>query len=279
MPAPVKAKRKKHTPKQKPLLSNYPYTVLITLGALSLSLFVMVNQAQKNQEQRTRAQTTNCTVSAADLAIDTEEQKMLLLLNSYRKEKDAPELKLSPNLIRSASWMSRDMATRKILNHTDSLKRNPSKRTQECGASYGAENIAFGNNDAEGTITRWKNSPGHNFNMLDPKYTVVGIARSGVYWTQVFAQKDEVSSVTPKQTTPTTEVPNPECLGACVTEAPDAITAPPSTTHKTTPDPRENTNGEDINIGDNNAEGTAGIIALFLSFLKAILEAFLSIFK
>lgn len=302
MPKTIKAKKKKLTPKKKPILLSYPYTVLITLLALLLSLFVLVSQSQKPQDQRTRAQVTNCTVSAADLTVDAEEQKMLQLLNTFRKQKGAPEVKISQNLTRSASWMSRDMATTNNLDHTDSLNRNPKKRATDCGAPFGAENIAMGQVDAQGTMQQWIDSPTHNFNMGDPKYTVVGIARSGEYWTQVFAVEDETTSPNPQEATPTTptvNVPNPECLGSCPTQpveedtnpstAPDEISQAPSQTpneaNEETPDNNEPTPalGQDTNgggnIGGGNAEGAGGIIALLLAFLRAILEAFLSIFR
>lgn len=293
----INAKKKKATSKKRSILRSYPYTILITIAALLLSLFIIVHQAQKTQEQRSRAETANCTVSAADLQIDAEEQKMLTLLNEFRKQKGAPEVKLSTNITRSASWMSRDMATTNNLDHTDSLNRTPSKRAKDCGAPYGAENIAMGNTDAQGTMEQWIDSPGHNRNMGDPKYTVVGIARSGNYWTQVFAEEDEQVSPDPEQTTPTTpttNVPNPECLGACVTESPSNTEPPEETTPSVAPDeigedietPEAETTpalGTDTNGGDNfggeNAAGAGGIIALLLAFLKAILEAFLSIFN
>lgn len=301
MPKSVKARKKRVAQKKKSILLSYPYTVLITVAALLLSLFVIVSQTQKSQDPRTRAQITNCTVLSADLTVDTEEQKMLILLNNFRKQKGAPQLKISQSLTRSASWMSQDMATTKKLDHTDSLNRSSSKRAKDCGSPYSAENIAFGNTDAQSTMDQWINSPGHNRNMGDPKYTVVGIAHSGNYWTQVFAEEDENTSPNPQEitpTTPTVNVPNPECLGSCPTQpveqetnpsvVPDEVSQSPSQTpdeeNEETPENTDATPalGQDTNDGDGNfegrnAEGAGGIIALFLAFLKAILEAFLSL--
>ncbi|MDQ3263607.1 MAG: CAP domain-containing protein [Myxococcota bacterium] len=56
-----------------------------------------------------------------------------------------------------------------------------------------AENIAAGNATAEGAFTQWRNSAGHNTNMLNGDYRVIGIGRGydaastyGWYWTTTF---------------------------------------------------------------------------------------------
>jgi len=62
-----------------------------------------------------------------------------------------------------------------------------------------SENLAAGNADAQGTFTQWKNSPGHNLNMLSPSANYIGIGRAtgggtfGVYWTNVFGGAFEQS--------------------------------------------------------------------------------------
>lgn len=63
-----------------------------------------------------------------------------------------------------------------------------------CGPSTAVgENIAAGNGSAAATFEQWRTSPGHNRNMLDSRYRVVGIGRAEVpgsryrfYWTNVF---------------------------------------------------------------------------------------------
>jgi uncharacterized protein YkwD len=92
--------------------------------------------------------------------------------------------------------MSEDMATKGYFDHTDSLGRDPFTRMAQFGYTFGTymgENIAAGNATAQDTFTQWKNSPGHNQNMLDPQYLVIGIGRYSVkgspygwYWTTDF---------------------------------------------------------------------------------------------
>jgi uncharacterized protein YkwD len=138
--------------------------------------------------------TTNCPVSSTDQAIDSEEQTMLNLINQYRQQYGKNALAMHPTVTRPAAWFSRDMATKNYIpaDHVDSLGRNPGTRLRQCGAGWMkyAENLAAGNGSAQGTFDQWRNSPGHNANMLADGVTVAGVARAfnagttyGWYWT------------------------------------------------------------------------------------------------
>ncbi|HEY7270244.1 MAG TPA: CAP domain-containing protein, partial [Dehalococcoidia bacterium] len=110
---------------------------------------------------------TNCNVS--DLTVDSEERAFLTLINNYRAQNGAPTLTISVNLNRSASWMALDLGAKNYFSHTDSLGRDPSKRAQDCGFPGGAgENIAAGTviDTAQEAFDLWRNSSGHNANML-----------------------------------------------------------------------------------------------------------------
>lgn len=297
----VKAKKKKKVVKsQKLTIKKYPFTLIITLIALLLSIFVFINESQKNQEQRSRAQTTNCDVLPEDYAVDTEELLMLQLINAYRHENGIAPLSASDSLRRMATWLSKDMSTKNYLDHKDSLGRDPFQRAAQCGVGYGAENIGNGSQSAEAILNQWKNSESHRTNILDPKYKATGIARSGQYWTQVFAPQDTIylSPAVPIGSGPSITVPNPECLGSCPTEAP---TVAPTTTEPTNaapttaaptqaienPEPTEGqaeqqpTVAPTIGIDNPNPGGGngGGIIELFLAFLRLILEFFASLFR
>lgn len=135
----------------------------------------------------------DCTVNAADLAIDSEEQLMMTLINQYRQQNNIPALSLQTQLIKAATLMSRNMATQGFFDHTDPSGRNPFQRMVDCGhTSPGGkgENIAAGRQDAATTLTDWKNSPSHNRLLLDGQFRFAGIARVGNpssqyrwYWT------------------------------------------------------------------------------------------------
>jgi uncharacterized protein (TIGR03437 family) len=128
--------------------------------------------------------------------LDGEEQAVLKLINDYRAQNGLNPLRASLALTRAADWMSADMAAKNYFSHTDSAGRDPFVRMTAFGYNYGGyrgENIAAGYNDAARTFNLWRNSPGHNANMLNANFNVIGISRAyGAastykwYWTTDF---------------------------------------------------------------------------------------------
>jgi uncharacterized protein YkwD len=135
-------------------------------------------------------------VAAQTLALDSEEQLMLRLVNEYRAQKGLRQLRASIALTRAAEWLGVDMSSKNYFSHTDSRGRDPFARMAAFGYDYPTakgENIAAGNNDAVRTFNQWKNSAGHNATMLNPNFSVIGIARVNnpnsryrSYWTNDF---------------------------------------------------------------------------------------------
>jgi hypothetical protein len=157
-------------------------------------------------------------VQAATL--DSEEQAFVTLINNYRQQNGLQPLKISDKLESAAEWMSADMAMKNYFSHTDSLGRDPFQRMTAYGYTYNTykgENIAAGNNTASATFTQWKNSSGHNANMLNTNYKVMGIARAtaagstyGWYWTNDFGGYDDGGAPpTPDTTPPTVSITAP----------------------------------------------------------------------
>lgn len=128
--------------------------------------------------------------------LGSQERECLGLINQYRAQYGLAPLAASPTLIRSARWMSQDMAQHGYFGHTDSMGRNPFSRMAAFRYGYytsQGENIAAGNSDAQSTFIQWQNSPEHNANMLNPNYRVIGIGRVELqgsmyvwYWTTDF---------------------------------------------------------------------------------------------
>ncbi len=289
---------KKHAEKKIPWYRKYPVIVFSTLILLLLILFVAINETQKNQDHRTRAQVTNCEVAASDQLVDNEERMMLDLINAYRQENNVPALSSSENLNRMAAWMSKDMSTKNYLDHKDSRDRTPNQRAAECGAPYGAENIATNTvSDATTIFNQWKASPSHNVNLLDPKYLYTGIARTGNYWVQDFAEDDNgaqpqptISQEVSPTVNPTQPVPSPECLGSCPTAIPTVSAIPTGSISVTnapeiTPidDIGTNPSREPSPIDDSENPGgggdQGGFIELLLSFFRLLMEFFASLFN
>jgi uncharacterized protein YkwD len=156
--------------------------------------------------------------------LDEEEAAFLATINDYRRQQGLQPLAVSPILTNAAKWMAEDMANRDYFSHTDSLGRAPDARLQAFGYPqnvWWGENIAAGNWTAAATFVQWRDSAGHNANMLNPNFTVIGIGRKygsgryGWYWVTDFGSyADEGTTATPPGTsttpvTTTTETSTP----------------------------------------------------------------------
>jgi len=180
--------------------------------------------------------------AGADPALDGEEQAFLTLINNYRTQNGLGTLSLNTELTNASDWMSNDMAVNNYFSHTDSLGRDPFQRMAAFGYSYNTwkgENLAAGPDTAQGAFDLWKNSPGHNANMLNANFKVIGIARVygagstyGWYWTNDFGGQG--SAPPPPAPTPTAPpLPPPE-----PTEPPPPPPEPtPEPTQEPTPEP------------------------------------------
>ena len=119
--------------------------------------------------------------TASQPALDVEEAAFCRSVNAYRSQNGLPALRVSTPLARAATWDTNDMAQKNYFSHTDSLGRDPFKRMTAFGYGYSTakgENIAARNATASGTFAQWKASAGHNRNMLNASYKVIGISRS-----------------------------------------------------------------------------------------------------
>ncbi|HYF05779.1 MAG TPA: CAP domain-containing protein [Patescibacteria group bacterium] len=151
---------------------------------------------------------------AATPTLSTEEQALVNLINNYRKSNGLVELQVSPSLTAAAKFLSQDMADKKYFSHTDSQSRDPYTRMISFGYTISytmGENIAAGYSDAQNTFNQWRNSPGHNANMLGASYKAIGIGRGysasspyKYYWTTDFGGAVETST---EPTTPTNPAP------------------------------------------------------------------------
>ncbi|KYF60647.1 hypothetical protein BE15_15270 [Sorangium cellulosum] len=137
--------------------------------------------------------------------LDTEEQAFLRIINQYRAEKGLGALSACTSMNRAAQGHSEDMRDKNYFSHSSQDGRTPWTRMCNacyelgCGGTAMAENIAAGNSGAQGTFDQWKNSDGHNKNMLGSNFKVIGIGRAtgggtyGSYWTTVFGGSSEAS--------------------------------------------------------------------------------------
>jgi uncharacterized protein YkwD len=132
-------------------------------------------------------------------------RRVLVLVNEARasarrcgrKRFDAaPPLALSEVLQRAALDHARDMAARGKLSHAGSDGSTHAERATRAGYRWRVvgENIAAGQPTAEQVVAGWLKSAGHCANLMDPKFTELGVAFAaapqggkGIYWAQLLA--------------------------------------------------------------------------------------------
>ena len=132
------------------------------------------------------------TVPGGALANPVQESAVLGLVNQYRGQNGCRSLSFDGKLADAARKHSQDMATRRYFSHDtpDGVSMADRINAENYRWSMIGENIAEGQKDADAVMTAWMNSPGHRANILNCKYTQIGIGlayqgRTPV-WTQDF---------------------------------------------------------------------------------------------
>ncbi|MBI5284273.1 MAG: CAP domain-containing protein [Chloroflexi bacterium] len=156
----------------------------------------------------------------SDATLDIEERAFLARINEYRAQNGLVPLTASYTLTRAAAWKSADLGTNAYFAHDD-LTRTWIQRIRDCAYGYNTyigENIAAGAASAQQVFGMWKNSAGHNANMLGANYRTIGIGRHyvpgspyGWYWTTEFGGYDDgwASATTGEQPAPIMAAPSP----------------------------------------------------------------------
>ena len=99
-------------------------------------------------------------------------------INGYRKGKGLKPLQLNAALTAAAKAHSRDLAKWDRISHFGSDGSNPWDRVKRSGynAKLAAENVGTGQVSFEEVLKGWKDSPGHNKNLLLGDAEHMGIA-------------------------------------------------------------------------------------------------------
>jgi uncharacterized protein YkwD len=109
------------------------------------------------------------------------ERTLLCLANSVRRAAVLPSLPADSRLNAAARAHSMDMVARGYFSHTSPEGSTPSTRAQAAGYPGGAaENIASGQGTAILVFRAWRESPGHNRNILGT-YLASGIGLAPGY--------------------------------------------------------------------------------------------------
>lgn len=109
-------------------------------------------------------------------ALDPEKARDVI--NQYRRDKGLKPLRLNSELSEAAKGHSRDLAKWDRISHYGSDGSNPWDRVKRTGfnAKLAAENVGTGQVDFLEVMRGWKDSPGHNKNLLLKDATHMGIA-------------------------------------------------------------------------------------------------------
>ena len=118
-------------------------------------------------------------------------QQVLQLVNAERAKNGLKALTMNANVTKAAQLRANEISTQ--FSHTRPNGQDPFTALKQFGVSYSAagENIAYGQRSPQEVMTGWMNSSGHRANILNSRYTQIGIGvyqnASGVYyWTQEF---------------------------------------------------------------------------------------------
>ena len=222
---------------------RFTLSIRALLGAAAAPLLfaaVMFTVVAPNANETSAA--GDCT---ADPSLDSEELAFLTLINNHRAANGLGPLAPSYTLSKAAQWKSNDMGVNAYFAHDD-LFRGWVQRLRDCGHTANAwlgENIAGGTQTAQEAFNIWKNSPGHNANMLFEHYTGIGIGRAyvpgspwGWYWTTDFTSVNDPfppgnPTATPTRTPTRTNTPIAATSTPTRTSTPVAATSTPTRTN------------------------------------------------
>ena len=110
--------------------------------------------------------------------LTADEAAMVKLVNQERTRVGLKPLEIDMRLVQTARAKSQDMVSKKYFSHTSPTYGNPYQQMKAAGITgysvLGGENIA-GNPTVQGAHTTLMQSPGHKANLLDSRYTHIGI--------------------------------------------------------------------------------------------------------
>jgi uncharacterized protein YkwD len=141
----------------------------------------------------TQCAPTQCAPAPAPSA--SAVQQVVNLVNQERARAGVGPVNLHPALSDAAQGHSNEQAARDLMTHSGANGSNGGQRMAAVGYAWHAwgENIAAGQPDAASVMSAWmSSSEGHRANILNPRYTDIGVglaysARGVPYWTQDFA--------------------------------------------------------------------------------------------
>ena len=116
--------------------------------------------------------------------------QVVALVNAERAKVGLPALTVNTTLNKLATMKSQDMHDKNYFDHDSPTYGSAFDVMKANGVSYklAGENIAKGQKTPEAVMNSWMNSEGHKANILNSKFTQIGVGyvEDGNYWTQMF---------------------------------------------------------------------------------------------
>ncbi|MFD7154934.1 CAP domain-containing protein [Kribbella sp. NPDC059898] len=108
---------------------------------------------------------------------NAQERQVLDYTNQIRQQQGCGPLKLDSALVEAAGKHASDMVRRHYMDHTNPDGQDPGDRMAAAGykGSTWGENIAAGYDTAQKVVAAWMQSDGHRKNILNCRYTSIGI--------------------------------------------------------------------------------------------------------
>ena len=118
------------------------------------------------------------------------ENQVVDIVNSERAKLKLAPLQIDESLMESCEVRAKETATKFSHVRPDGTSCFTAIKISYSAA---AENIAYGQKNAEAVMNSWMNSEGHRNNILGSKYTHIGVGcyekNNVLYWVQLFIQK------------------------------------------------------------------------------------------
>ena len=112
------------------------------------------------------------------------------LVNIERVKHGLHELRHNLELSKVAQIKVEDMGDNAYYDHISPTYGSPASMMRDFGFSFrtSGENIAMGQFTPGQVVAQWLESPGHRANILNPKYTDIGVGFTcgGAFWAQMF---------------------------------------------------------------------------------------------
>ena len=137
-------------------------------------------------------------------ALADKSSDVLDLVNQERKAAGLKNVKLNDDLNRVAELRAAEIAEKWSHTRPNGEEWKTAFADSGVSASYRGENLAKGQYSAEKVVEDWMDSEGHRSNILNKKFSKMGVASvviDGVtYWVQVFANDVKTTKKTSSKT-------------------------------------------------------------------------------